>query len=299
MAEMFNEAEDAVRVAEKEAEAAETRTVTGDAGRGHFLDPAGSTMSGKLPGGFRDEAGVLHRAFVVREMTGVEEDLLGGKGSQMVRMNRIITNCLLSLGTVSDKAIIATAVQAMPTADRVAVLLTLRRLSLGDAYVLRLKCPNEDCLVEDSYTVSLGDLEVSDMAQPEQRQFETVCPSGRRVGWHVMTGADEEWMWDVAKRRHDDDAFTLSFLARMDTIDGEPVRRGTGAKNDAVYDLAAARVKALTVRERNDVREEVVALEGGVDTTVEFECKQCHHTWERSLPIGGPDFFFRSAKRKR
>jgi rubrerythrin len=276
------------KVAEQEA-----RTVTGDKGRGHYLDPAGGTMAGRLPGGYLDAQGALHREFVVREMTGAEEDLLAGKGSKMALINQVITNCLVSVGTVQDKAEIARAVQSMPTADRIAVLLTLRRVSLGDSYTLRLKCPNEDCREEDNYTIDLGTLEVHDMASPTERQYRTTFTTGRSCLWHVMTGADEEWMAATSKRRNERDAVTLSFLARIDEIGGEAVNRETR------YDAAAALLKTMPVRERHELRELIVQYEGGVDTEMEFECRKCGHVWEGTMPVATAAFFFPSARRRR
>jgi hypothetical protein len=297
---IVDEVADAERVAAT-AEAAvaqeELRTVTGDKGRGHFLDPAGSTMSGKLPGGVL-VGDKLYKDFIVREMAGTEEDLLVGKGPVLPRINQVIANCLVSIGAVQGRAEIARAVQEMPTADREAVLLTLRRLSLGDAYVLPMKCPNEDCGEEDRYTIHLDKLEVRDMPNPTERRFRTTFPAtekeaGRECVWHIMTGADEEWMAGVGKKKHANDGVSLSFLARIDELGGVKLDR------EGNYEGAMKRVKDMPVRERNHLRQLVEEFEGGVDTTIEFQCEKCKHEWKSTIPVATPAFFFPSARRRR
>lgn len=291
MTEIFDEAADAERVARE----AEPRTVTGDGGRGHYLEAAGSHMAGRLPGGYLDDAGTLHKDFVVREMTGREEDLLVSKGNRMTLLNQVIANCLVSLGGVSDRAEIGRAVQAMPTADRIAVLITLRRASLGDLYQLRLKCPNEDCREEDTYSVDLGALEVRDMEQPTVRAYETTLPSGMVVAWHIMTARDEEWMAAASKKRREADGISLGALARIDAINGERLDRET----DRGYAAAMERIKGMAARDRQWFREEAERYEGGVDTDLQFQCKHCEHEWEGHMPVATMGFFFPSARPKR
>jgi hypothetical protein len=299
---VINEVEDAKRVAEEAAAAVdnpETRTVTGDKGRGHYLDPAGNTMSGRLAGGYLAAPEKLYKEFVVREMTGAEEDMLIGKGSVLPRINQVITNCLISIGPITDRAVIAQAVQDMPTADREAVLLTLRRLSLGDAYVLPITCPDDDCKKEDKYTIDLGKLEVRDMPNPTVRQYRTKflkedgkTPTGRECLWHIMTGSDEEWMAEISKKRREKDGVSLSFLARIEEIGGVRIDREK-------YDDAMPIIKAMPVSERNQIRDLVEEYEGGVDTTIEFECKECKHEWKGVIPVASPAFFFPSVLRRR
>lgn len=282
-----NEAVDAERVAAE----AEARTVTGGAGRGHYLDPAGSTMAGVLAGGYKDPAtGELHRHFTVREMDGEDEDLLGGKGNAMALINQVIVRCLVSIGPITDRARFAEAVQQMPTADRVAVLITLWRASLGDHYVQKLECPNEDCRKEDRYTTDLSSLVVQPMPRPTERAYRTELPSGRVVQWHIMTGSDEEWMGMASRKQREKDGTTLAFLARVDELDGTRLDR------EARYADACARLKALPKRDRHMMRQLIVEYEGGVDTDVEYECKHCGHQWRGVIPVGAPSFFFPSVR---
>ena len=123
------------------------------------------------------------------------------------------------------------------------------------------------------------------------------------VKWHVMTGTDEAWMYDVGKKRRENHQFSLGLLARIDEIDGVPVVRGDGSKKvDAVFDAAMLRVQhELTSSARRELREEIEEAEGDYDTAVEFVCKEkdCGETWEGFIPVGWPNFFFPSVKRRR
>jgi hypothetical protein len=276
-------------------------TITGAEAIPHPLDPKGGTMGGRLRGGYRDASGTVHRTFVVREMGGVEEDLLGGKGVWVARLNQVIGNCLISVGTITDKREIAACVQRMPVVDRTEILIALYRLSHGDTYDFgKLRCPDEDCGEEGPQVASMRGIEGRDMAEPGQLEYVTTCSTGRVVRWHVMTGADEAWMYDVGKKRRDAAAFSIGLLARIAEIDGEVVVRGDGTRKvDPVFDAALARVQALTSGERRELREEIEEKEGDVDLAVAFTCAKCKHEWEGYLPVGYPGFFFPSVKRRR
>ena len=78
---------------------------------------------------------------------------------------------------------------------------------------------------------------------------------------------------------------SIMILMRLEAVDDEPPTLGL--------------VKALSMRDRNFVRDFQEEVEGGVDTTVEMECPFCRHEFDRQLDVNQPGFFSPSAVLKR
>lgn len=275
-------------------EEVETQPVVDGKGRGHYLDPAATTMTGTLPCGYIDlDSGDLYTSFVVREISGREEDLLVGKGAPLQRFNQVIANCLVSIGPITSRSRMREVVLDLPEADREAILITLRRASLGDIFDMRVVCPNPKCKEQMDKKLDLGSLELIKMENPKERHLETDLPSGRVVSWHVMTGHDGEWMEAQDKKSREERPLTLSALARIDSINGVKLDREKGFRK------AMDMIGALPSRDRDEFRWVVEEHEGDIDTDIELDCPYCRHEWWGTLPIGSMDFFFRSARRSR
>lgn len=260
-----------------------------------LLDPRAGIVSDVLPCGWLDDQGVLHQQFVVREMTGVEEDLLAGKGAVLPRLNKVISNCLDSLGSIADKVTLVRVVDGLTAADRMVLLIAIRRASLGDDYSSKIKCP--DCGKESNITVSLADLEKRPMPTPEQRRYTHTLSTGRVVRWHIMTGHDEDWLQGLRKKMDDRDILTLAMLARIDAISTNGTERILN-RAAALPDAIAA-CKDLRSRERNELRAIFLETEGSVDTVVEYGCPSCSAEFKGDLDVAQAGFFFPAATQKR
>lgn len=259
--------------------------------KGHMLDIGSSTLGGELPCGYIDKDGTLHRTYIVKEMTGREEDLLGGKGPILDRMNQVIANCLVRLGAIEEKKELVLAVPKLTSADRMLLLIALRRISLGDYYDVKVKCQNDKCGEDLHFKMDLAKLEVVPMPDPYKRAREDTLTTGRVIKWHIMTSVDEVWLTKRAKKR--EDIATLAQLSRIDAIDDNVLDR------EKKFESAVEAVKALTFRERTEFRDLYRENEGSVDTEVEFECKNCDYEWKSELDVGQQSFFFPSAKSRR
>jgi len=250
----------------------------------HMLDVGPGSICGELPCGYLDDDGKLHREFLVKEMTGEEEDLLAGVGPVMPRLNQIITNCLVRLGGLTERRDISRAVERLTAVDRVVVLIALRRVSLGDRWSTKVVCKR--CNKENRAGVNLKDMEIIPMPRPHERQFETELSSGKKIQWHVLSADDEEWLEKKAKDRVD--VLTLGLMARLDSIDGEQIDKERDFKG------ALRTLKKLVLRERREIRKVTTQNEGSVDTRVDFECTFCGHEWTMEMNVGQLDFFFPS-----
>jgi len=248
------------------------------------LDPRSGTVSGELPCGLVGAEGELHNTFVVHEMTGVEEDLLAGKGPVMQRLNQVIVNCTDQIGGVTDRRIIGQMVETISSADRMMLLINVRRASLGDDYELKITCPS--CGHSGRFTIDLADLETTPMQDPLVRTREHVLASGKTIKWHVMSGVDENWLQAQVKKTKERDMLTLAMLARVEQLEEEKLDRRQELKE------SIAILKKLTLRERNEIRALFLKVEGGVDTKVEHECEECGHEFSGDMDVGQAGFFF-------
>lgn len=259
-----------------------------DKTKGHVLDIGPGCITIELPAGYIHEDGELHVHAVLREMKGPEEELLASKGSIVSRLNVIIGNCLEQIGSISDKSLLRKIACNLIAQDRMAILLALRRISLGDFYDCTVTCP--ECNVSQHVTVNLSEIEISPMPNRMEREMVNVLPSGREVKWHVIRTEDEEWLTEQRKRKRDKELLTLHLLSRVDSIDDIEVDR----KNK--YKEAIDLLMDLPIRDRATLRDLFDKKEDNIDTLVQFMCERCGHEWEGKLDVGQPSFFFPSVK---
>jgi hypothetical protein len=257
-----------------------------------IAEPRSGVVSGKLTCGWVDDQGVLHQSFVVKEMTGVEEDLLAGKGPVLPRLNKVIVNCIESIGSISDRHQIARAVDLFTASDRMILLVAIRRASLGDSYLTKIKCPS--CSADSDISLNLSTLETREMSSPQQRNYETLISTGEAVRWHIMTGIDEDWLQNNRKRlKSDNDILTLAMLARVDAVGDQVINRMAGFQN------AIDCMKKMRSRDRNQLRNAFTETEGFIDTSVEYECPSCGNEFKGDLDIAQASFFFPQDTQKR
>ena len=243
--------------------------------------PKSSQAVYDLPCGYVDEAGNLFTDVAVKEITGAEEDLLANPKTQAVKkINELLSRCVERLGPITDRGRISQAILDLTIGDRAFLMFAIRRISLGDDYPFKDKCP--ECEEEKLFTVDLGELEPKKMPDPKKRSFETAMPSGKTVRFHPMTGKDEERLTKFDKNKAD--TLSLSILMRLDILDG---------KTPTLQD-----VKALGLRDRNFLRDQFEESEGGLDTEIDLECPQCGHAFKRDVDVGQAGFFFPSAIQK-
>lgn len=242
-------------------------------------EPKGTQGVFELPCGYLAPDGSLITEVKVREITGEEEDLLAARNiSGGKKLTQLIANCLERLGPVVDKPLLNRLVQDLTVGDRTFLTLAIRRVTLGDEFPFEDTCPA--CTTKSLFIVDLSGLDVVKMPDPRQRFFDAVLPSGKTARYHVMTGRDEEALAKVDAR----DRLSAAILVRLDVIDGGPATLET--------------VKALSMRDRQALREEFESHEGGVDTSIELDCPSCGSEFKTELDPGQAGFFFPSRVRK-
>ena len=89
----------------------------------------------ELPIGYVDDDGKLHRAAVLRKMTGRDEAIMADKknrhnGARMI--TQLLSNCLVRLGDIERPG--ASLTRALYSADRHFLLVKLREITFGREY---------------------------------------------------------------------------------------------------------------------------------------------------------------------
>ena len=228
-----------------------------------------------LPTGYLDSTGNLHREIELREMTGVEEDILSSKKTKVEhKLNKIMWNCVERIGSVVDKEQIREAIQSLIGTDRLWLLVRLRILSLGELFTVNISCPK--CEKTSTQTVSLEDFKVTGSPDPMQREWAIDLPkSKKKCIARVLTGNDEG-KDDFA----DQDAGTAVLLQRIVSINGK--------KPDLKM------VKSLPLSDRQIFRNFIKKYEGDIDNSMEIICPHCQAEFSYDVEIGSTNFFFPS-----
>lgn len=252
---------------------------------GNILDASPGFLSIELPCGYIHD-GELHSLALVREMEGEEEDIIVGKGPAVQRLNAVISNCLVSLGSIKDKHILRMAPDNLTSPDRMVLIIVLRRVTVGDFWDLEITCPKCNC--RKHKTMDLRDVAIRPMKDRMARDNELVLPkSGKVVKWHVQGAEDEQWLADASKKK--EDLLTLQILSRVYEFDGIKIDRKLKLRE------AKKIIKGMKWNDRSALRSEFEKVEADVDTKAEYICDECNYEWETGLDFSQESFFFPSA----
>jgi len=228
-----------------------------------------------LPGGYWLD-GTCHREARLRPVSGSDEDFLLGAGDLLLpaqRTTALLARCLERLDSASN--VTEEAVRGLTVGDREALLLHLRRLTLGDRMLGVVDCPAPDC----GEKMDL-DLRVSDLLIPSYdhclRSYElevTVNGSDYRVRFRLPTGVDQE---DVANLAHTDLQAAADRLLRRCV---ESVVEEDGRPAETLPRAVADRVS-----------ETMSELDPQAELTLSLSCPTCNHAFLAPFDIAA--YFF-------
>jgi len=238
-----------------------------------------------LPVGYVDAEGKVHNQIVLKEMTGIEDDMMGNADLPIgERVSDVLTACTIKLGDVTDKETIRKAIcdeldvgLPLTEQDRIAAMIYLRRLSIGDLYKFERTCPR--CGVKaESRGMDLRTLKIETAEHPERRRVKLTLPkSGVEVIIRVLSA---KGALEVGRLRPEQkDLKSLAILARIESLNGVPM-------NDTFTGLA--KIKELPQADRNMIRQVYNAMETFVETDIEVECRNpiCLNKWDFPLDVG-------------
>jgi hypothetical protein len=256
-----------------------------------IADVPGVELHGKgvadytLPVGYVDVEGKCHNQIVLREMTGIEDDMTGNADLPIgERVSDVLAACTTKLGNITDKEMIHKAINddldaglPLTEQDRIAAMIYLRRLSISDLYKFERTCPRCGTKAENRAT-DLRTLKIEVAEHPERRRVKLKLPkSGMDAIVNVLTA---KGALEVGRLRPDQkDLKSLAIVARLESLNGEPM-------SDPL--MALARVKALPQADRNLIRQVYNAMETFVETDIDVECRNpiCLNKWSFPLDVG-------------
>jgi len=254
----------------------------------------------KLPTGYVDKDGRVFNHIYLREMTGIEDDIMDDDDLNLSeRMSRVIANCAEKLSTgdsgaegdqptmIDDKKLILAAISdnltegGLPITipDRMASLLFIRRLSMGDKYQVDGRiCPHCAKPIKNKH-ILLSDLEINYSKDPTKRRVRVKLPrSGKTAVLKVLTASNER---KISEARPDlKDVKSLAILSRLDSLDGVVV------SGDPETDIDL--VRALPKLDRLMLIRTFNVMEGSIETEVTINCTSglCNKEFVFDLDLG-------------
>lgn len=240
--------------------------------------PAMKTVELTLPGGFSVD-GNWHRTVHLRPLTGWDEVFLVEEGRFLLpasRVTALLTRCIASLGPA--KPVTAEAVRELTVGDREALLLCLRRMTLGERMACAVSCPGRSC----GEKLDL-DLRVSDLLLPPYRHQEAVHEhvvengdGSLLVRFRLPTGADQEE--SAALGRENSRAAANLVLERcLEQVVAK------GSVSQPVRHLSETFFQALSRL--------MSELDPQADIRLQLACPACGSLFELPFDVG--DYFFR------
>jgi hypothetical protein len=227
-----------------------------------------------LPGGLADATGTVQREVELRGLTGREEELLadwalgaagGGPGSGAAAATAVLACCVARIGAVEkvDEAV----VRRLLVGDRQFLMLKLREATFGERVQGSVRCPWPGCGERVAVSFALGDVPVTEAADPGPSYSVELEDDGGTVAFRLPTGEDQE------------------AVAPLLDADGETAAL-TALLERCVHGDAAD----LSPRARAAVEAAMAEVAPRVDLTLEITCAECGRGFDAPLDL--QDFFF-------
>jgi len=238
-----------------------------------------------LPVGYVDGEGKVHRHLTLREMTGVEDDMMGNADLPIgERCTNVLSSCVDRIGEITDKETIRKAISdelevglPLTEQDRIAAMIYLRRSSLGEIYKFERDCPRCGKKAENR-AVDLRTLKIDECKHPDRRRVKLTLPRSGKVA--VVKVLTAKGALEIGKLRPDQkDLKSLAIVVRVESLDGQPL----GDPFSAV-----AKIQSLPQADRNMIRKVYNAMETYVETDIDVECRNpiCRYKWQFPLDVG-------------
>jgi hypothetical protein len=219
-----------------------------------------------LPGGCWLD-GVRHREAALRPLTGDDEAFLLETGEVLLparRTTALLARCLTRLGPLNH--VTPDAVRNLTVGDREALLLHLRRLTLGDRLQCVLSCPHPDCGEKMDLELAVSDLLLPPYRHTQERYETTVTENGTayRVRFRLPTGADQEVAAELA--RNDPQAAADLLLRRC--VEAVTAEDDSGEPVEDLPPAAAHRLPAI-----------MAELDPQAELMLNLTCPVCGHAF--------------------
>jgi hypothetical protein len=248
-----------------------------------------TSMTITLPSGLWVD-GVHHRQASLRALTGEDESFIT-ETRELWRpaecVTAILGRCLTRLGNldVTNKNSQELA-RRLTVGDREALMLHLRRLTLGDNLAGVLSCPNPGCSTPVDLALRVADLLLPPYPQPQPEYRAVVQENGLtwQIRFRLPTGQDQEDASQMTGSQINESASLLLKRCLLAIVAGES--EGTSVSLDG--ELPAAIVAALP--------DLLIERDPQAEVQLELSCPTCGHKFSALLDTAG--YFFREITRR-
>ena len=211
----------------------------------------------------------------VKYLTAEDENIL--TSPDLIKNGKVL-DVLLSHAVI-DKTL---NIDDLLTGDKNAVLLALRSTGYGDDYEVKMTCP--ECTETYKTTVKLSSLKYKPLqGEPDQNgEFSVQLPKMKMmVKFRLLTGKDENYLTKKVeslkkfkKNTGESNLLTERFVLQIMEANGN---------RDKIY--ISNVISKMPISDSYYLREYMGLIEPGVDMDTEFECKNCGHTYEDTVPV--------------
>jgi len=232
--------------------------------------------------GYKDEDGVIHKDFTLREITGKDEEAIqhnGVKSNGAKIINVLLSRCVTRIGAYTPKSLgkdkWEKLIKNLLVGDQDYIFSHLRKLSVGDEIQLVHVCPNRDCKAKLETFVDLDEFEIIPFGGNREIDFE--LPKGyedkkgviHRTGIvRLPNGLDRELLTPAAKA-NEARAETI-MLTRVCTFED-----GLSVDEEIMGNLVR--------RDRDYLQKLLRDNLFGVNPEIDITCDSCGETFKGSL----------------
>jgi hypothetical protein len=239
----------------------------------------------KLPGGYVDKDGVVHRDCILSLLSGKEEELLAQrrKPASAFLVTTILSRCVRSIGSISP--ISEEIARNLLIADRQYLLLKLRQITFGEEVQATISCPWPDCGKRVDIDFLIGDIPVRESADKghvfrmELSSEGVLIDKGeelREIVFRLPNGGDQE---AVSPLVYENEAEALTMLLAR-------CIKGIGTCTEPGYEL----INKLSPLARMEIEKQMEEFAPNIELTMDANCPECGR--EFGVPFDIQDFFF-------
>lgn len=230
--------------------------------------------------GYKDENGVIHKEFELKEITGVEEEAIAKKdirenGGKLIRT--LLERCITRVGEYTPKSLgqmkWRELIQSLIVGDQDYALLKLRELTMGEEIEMKHDCPY--CKEKLDTVVDISELEIKPFLGERELEFELPKGFTDKEGiTHTIgkirfpNGLDREIL-DAVARKNIGTANTM-LLTRC------VVELGTTKITDNT-------LRQLSIRDREYLLKVLQESNFGVNLYIDLTCSSCGEEFKSTL----------------
>jgi hypothetical protein len=238
-----------------------------------------NTQIFNLPNGCRDLSGEIQRQVELRELDGFDEDLIRDKKNLREGniLDKLLKRCLVRFGsTTNPEEITRIYDNHLWMADVTYMLVMLRAHSIDPLYRFEAACPN--CEYMGGHRIDLLSLPIDEQKDEFRGQEKFQRMAKGQIIEFVPLLAKHGALLEEIRINYKGEKGTRKLVVQLKKLGGEEV-------NPKI-------VKSLGWGLRQEIRNEMDKVSGGIDIELAMECHRCDRVFKDVMPIELKSFFF-------